>query len=443
VTEDQVISAGLAIDQGKIVGVAKDVNLPKGEETIDCRGNFVMPGVIDPHVHFGAWFPFQEDCCTESQAAAIGGTTTVLHHLIDTGSYLDLFKEHRKIVEEKSLIDISFHFAIMTETHLKQLKKYCKLGVTSFKFFMAYRGEEGKQIGIIAADDGLLYEGFQKIKQLDHAIPLIHAENVEIAYRLKAKLRKEKRKDLAAWSEARPNFCEEENIIRAAFLAKIAHSSLYVVHVSAAESVNAIHRLKGSMNIFAETTPHYLTLTNKQDLRELGKVAPPLRGPTSREKLWWGIQKGVIDTIGTDHVPVTQEKKKGDIWTAPPGLPGIGLILPIMISRGVKTNRISLEKVVEVCSYNTAKIFGLYPKKGTLRVGADADLVVVDLNKKMKFTSDILPSVADFSAYEGMMLQGWPTLTMLRGNIVAENGDIVNNPGLGEYIARGTGRELW
>ena len=419
------------------MAIAKDASLPRGDNTIDCKENFVLPGLLDPHVHFGAWFPFKEDCKTETEAAALGGITTVMHHLINRDSYFQIFEKYRKMADENSIIDICFHFAIMSNEHLKEIEDYVRLGTTSFKFFMAYRGEEGEQIGISAADDGLLFEGFQRIGQLGPpSIPMVHAENVEIAYRLKAKLMTQGRKDLAAWSEARPNFCEDENIIRAAYLAKTAKSPLYIVHVSSGESVESVYKLKPSMALYAEATPHHLTLTKGSDLGTLGKVGPPLRDSRSVAKLWWGIVNGTIDCIGSDHVPVTKEKKSGDIWAAPPGLPSIGLILPIMITEGVRKNRISLEKVVRLCSYNTAKIFGLFPKKGNLKVGSDADLLIVDLKKTVKFKPDILPSVADFSPYEGMDLVGWPQLTMVRGNIIVKDGQVIGHPGIGDYIAR-------
>ncbi|MFW9802400.1 MAG: dihydroorotase family protein [Candidatus Thorarchaeota archaeon] len=437
VSSNEVVSAGLGIDDGKVVVVASDSKLPEADRVIDCKGNFVLPGAIDPHVHFGSYFPFNQDCRTETEAAALGGITSVMHHLIDKGSYSKIFDDHKRMAEENSLIDFAFHFAVMSETHLAELDDYVRDGTTSFKFFMAYRGEEGEQIGITAADDGLLYEGFRKIGKIGYpGLPLIHAENVEIAYRLKAKLIEDGRRDLAAWSEARPNFCEEENVVRAASIARFVGSPLYVVHVSTGESVEAIHRLKRSMPIFAEATPHHLTLTNDMDLGVLGKVAPPLRGKKSIETLWWGVGNGTIDCIGSDHAPITRENKGEDIWNAPPGFPGMGLILPIMITEGVKKGRINLEKVVEVCSYNTAKVFGLYPRKGDLKVGFDADLAVIDLDKSIRFKPEILPSVGDFSTYEGMDLFGWPTFTMVRGNIIVEDGELVGKSGIGQYIHR-------
>lgn len=443
VLHDEILSAGLAINEGRIVAIAKDASLPRGDNTIDCKENFVLPGLIDPHVHFGAWFPFKEDCKTETKAAALGGITTVLHHLTNQGSYFQIFENYKKMADENSVIDICFHFAIMSNEHLKEIEDYVRLGTSSFKFFMAYRGEEGKQIGISAADDGLLFEGFQKIGELGPpAVPMVHAENVEIAYRLKARLVNQGRKDLAAWSEARPTFCEDENILRAAYIARTAKSPLYVVHVSSEEGVESISKLKPFMHLYAEATPHHLTLTKETDLGTLGKVGPPLRDSRSVAKLWWGIESGVIDCIGSDHVPVTKEKKGGDIWAAPPGLPSIGLMLPIMITEGVRKNRISLEKVVKLCSYNTAKIFGLHPSKGSLRVGSDADLLIVDLAKRVKFKPDILPSVADFSPYEGMDLTGWPQLTMVRGNIIVEDGQVVGEPGIGDYIERQETRKV-
>jgi dihydroorotase-like cyclic amidohydrolase len=222
VSSHDIVSAGIGIDDGKIVVIAKDTKLPQADNTIDCKGKFVLPGAIEPHVHFGSYFPFSQDCKTETEAAAMGGITSVMHHLIYKGSYSKVFADHKRMAEENSLIDFSFHFAVMSEEHLAELDDYVREGITSFKFFMAYRGEEGEQIGITAADDGMLFEGFQRIGKIGYpGLPLIHAENVEIAYRLKSKLISQGREDLAAWSEARPNFCEEENVVRAASIARL------------------------------------------------------------------------------------------------------------------------------------------------------------------------------------------------------------------------------
>jgi dihydropyrimidinase len=186
--------------------------------------------------------------------------------------------------------------------------------------------------------------------------------------------------------------------------------------------------------IFVETCPQYLTLTKDSPLGSLGKVNPPLRSSEDTEALWRGISEGLVDTIGTDHCPNPRETKTGDIWNARPGFPGSATMLPVLLSEGVNKKRVSLERVAEVTSFNTAKIFNLFPRKGTIQVGSDADLCIVDLNLSKIVEAKMLQSQSDFSLYEGWDLKGWPTLTMVRGKIVMKDGGIVGPKGHGRYI---------
>jgi D-hydantoinase len=439
VRSDNVLSAGIAIDNGKIVAVAGDTHLPKADKTINAKGNYVLPGLIDPHVHLGLLVPFDKDFKTETQSAAGGGVTTIIHLLIEKGSYKETFEKNKKIGEKNSTVDFAYHAWIMSDQHLKEIPDCVNLGVSSFKFFMAYKGAEGEQLGIASQDDGVLYFGFRKIAEIGFpALPMIHAENSEIIHRFKLDLMEKGRTDLAAWTDARPNFCEEEPMRRAIFLAKMARSPLYIVHMTIAEGVDLVAKAKAEgQRVIAETCPHYLTLTKyDKKIGVLGKVNPPLRDKASIERLWWGIQKGIVDCIGSDHVTEMSEikKGKGDIWSAFPGFPGMETILPVMLSEGVNKRRITINKLVEVCSTNTAKIFGLWPRKGTIDIGSDADLVIVNLKKTVTVKPEILHSASDFTLYDGWKLKGWPTLTMVEGNIVMEDGEITGKPGTGKYI---------
>ena len=231
---------------------------------------------------------------------------------------------------------------------------------------------------------------------------------------------------------------------RCLFLAKVSKCPLYIVHITIKEGADIINKAKAEgINVIAETCPQYLTHNSEEPVPVIKEnptfavVNPPLRGKEDNERLWQAIKDGVIDCIGSDQAVATKKLKGNDMWKAPMGLGNITqMILPVMLSEGVNKNRISLEKVVEVCCQNPAKVFGLYPRKGTISANSDADLVIVDLNKKVKFTPQMSPSLCDWSIYDGWEFKGWPVCTILRGKVIAEEGKIVVQPGNGRYLFR-------
>jgi dihydropyrimidinase len=266
---------------------------------------------------------------------------------------------------------------------------------------------------------------------------MCHCENIEIIYKFKDLLRKQGRSDISAWSEARPAWCEAESIRSVLFIASSIDSPIYIPHVSSEAGLNAVKDFKGEYrNIYAETCPHYITLTNDYRRGPLGKVNPPLLKKEDIDALWMGIATGLIDTVGSDHCFRTKDQKK-ELWTAKPGFSGTALVLPIMLSEGVNRGRIGLEHLVRVCCLNPAKIFGMYPQKGSLVVGSDADVTIVDLNKKVRITDRTENyELSDFSLWEGWELKGWPVATVVRGNLVMRDGEIVGKPGVGKYVPR-------
>ncbi|MDQ3848527.1 MAG: amidohydrolase family protein, partial [Thermoproteota archaeon] len=217
-------------------------------------------------------------------------------------------------------------------------------------------------------------------------------------------------------------------------------ANLYFMHVGSTAALDAIlwEREKGQSNYYIETCPHYLTHTT--DFGDLiGKVTPPIRSKSDLQSMWSALRNGIVDTIGTDHVANRLEMKigKGDIWSALSGFPGIATMLPVLLSKGVNENRIGIDRVAEVTSYNAARIFGMYPKKGTIQPGSDADLVIVDLDLEKTVTPDLLQSYSDYTIYDGWRLRGWPLMTIVRGNPVMENGIVANSAlGHGEFIPR-------
>ncbi|MBI2918535.1 MAG: amidohydrolase family protein, partial [Chloroflexi bacterium] len=276
------------------------------------------------------------------------------------------------------------------------------------------------------------------------ALAMMHCENGGICELLTDEVMKTGRTDHRAYNDARPRFAEVEFMSRALYLAQAASCPLYVVHITVGEGPELLAWAKArGVKVMGETCPQYLTHSSEdavpllQDNPVLTKVNPPLRDKWSNEKLWEGIKLGLIESIGADHSPRKVAEKEGTVWQSRPGLGNTTeMILPVMLSEGYHKRGIPLTKVVELCSYNPARFFGVYPRKGSLAPGSDADLVVVDLDKDVKVSAANLHSRCDYNIYDGWECRGWPVMTLLRGQIVTENGVITGKPGIGQYIAR-------
>lgn len=445
VSPEGITAAGIACNSGKIVAISNDANLPESRKIINAEGNYVLPGIIDTHVHIGCYHSFEEDI-KDTIGAVFGGITTVGNYLgsgeeSQKDSYDLSFDRWRETWEKHSLVDAFFHAMIISDVNMKEIKlKARRYGIASSKFLMAYKGAEAEQIGAAPTDDGLLWYGFKEIASLGNpALAMVHCENMDIINRIRPEVEVTGRQDLAAWEESRPGFCETLDIERAISISQVTGVPLYIVHVSNGASVDLIAGFKSrGANVLAETCPQYLVLDKYTPLGPLGKVNPPLRDEASSKRLWQGLREGTIDCMGTDHCSPTYDQKR-DLWGAVPGMPGMETFLPIMLSEGVNKGRITLEKLVEILCKNNAKVFGVYPKKGVIQVGSDADLVIVDLNKKAKLTFNKDHGCYDFIPYEGLEVKGCPVLTMLRGTVLVENGKLVDKPGLGKYIPRFVG----
>lgn len=468
VRHDRCIEGSIAIDKGKIVMMTgtrtynecsapgsslmkpeksdkshsdsgiSEIGMPEGKREIDAGGRFVIPGLIDPHMHF-EWPDWDFVTGTESatKAAAAGGYTTVINHLSGSGSLRELFESRKKIVEQRGYIDTSFHMAVFTEEQIDEISVMAELGVTSFKFFLPYRGSEVVP-PLMGIDDGIVYTGFEKIARVGYpGIALVHAENIEIFFKLKSRVLREGKGDRVNWADVRPTICELESIKRIACFSEATGCPVYIVHVSSQEGVEAIREAQvRGIRITGETCPQYLTLTADGVDRILGKVNPPIRREkVHSEMLWKALNTGTLRCIGSDHAPCAR-KHKQEFWGAVVGVGGIQTVLPVLLSEGVNRGRITINKLVEITSYNTSHIFGLWPEKGALEVGSWADLVILDMGKKEVVKAKNLHHLSDFSLYEGWELTGWPVLTMVRGNIVMEDGEVVGKQGTGKFVPR-------
>jgi dihydropyrimidinase len=409
--------------------------------TIDAGGKVVLPGVIDPHTHFGLAAGLA-DWETESRSAAAGGVTTVLNFLMSGEPYDAEYRATREAADRSSHVDYGLHLCPSTPTHLAEMPRYmAEYGITSYKYFTSFRGTEGHYLGIQGTDDSFLYRYLRLVAQHDGAMACIHTENIEVVWHLRQELQAAGRDDLAAWDESRPDWVEADCVHRGILFARQAGAPLYIVHMSAAlclDEVRSARRRWPGVRVYVETCPHFLTHTSESPLvpHTLGKINPPLRHAADVEALWAGLADGTVDTVGSDHAARRKAKKTGTIWSSAAGFPGTGAILPVLLSEGYHRRGLPLERIVELTSSNPARLFGLAPRKGSLAVGADADLVIVDLDAERVCDGDTFQSHADYSLYDGWTLKGWPVLTMLRGRVIMENGRVVTPPGSGRYLSR-------
>jgi len=446
VRSECTLTGGVAVEDGVIVAIGKDHNLPQAEKVIDAKGKYLIPGLLDPHVHWGVKKDFDHEVRTETRACAHGGVTTVMNLLghaktYTEASYFDTYDKWKNLTEQESVVDTVFSIHPHKSVHMKEIPRYTKeLGVSCYKFFYGYKGEQAKVIGVGSVDDGKLYEGFKAIGDLDGmAIAQAHCEDVEVFYWFEEKYMAEGRDGLETWTEARPGWLEGIDAAHLFYIARITNAPFYVVHVSSKETVDAIQAAKKSGQIaIGESCPHYLETTCRDNFGNFGKVNPALKYKEDNERIWRGIQEGTIDFLGTDNVPCWRQHKQGNIWKAHPGIPdGSETMLPIMITRGVLKKRITMEKLVDICSTKTAKTIGVYPRKGTIDVGSDADLVIVDMDKEIEVSNDTLMTDTDFTIFEGWNLKGWPSMTMVGGKVVLENDQIVVDKGIGKIVKAG------
>lgn len=434
VTADNTVYGDIAVKDGRIAAIGDICG--DAEKVFDADGKAVIPGLVDSHCHIG-WpdWDWGEECVSTTKAAAAGGVTTVM--LMD-GTEQSMFKQLKERCAEfndNAYIDGSFHEFIYTDEHVDEIVPMAtEGGITSFKFFIPYRGAEAvpPAVGI---DDGIIYTGFEQIGRLTKpAIALFHPENIEIFYRLKSRILAAGGKKNLTWNDTRPNVSEVETIRRCVAFAKYTKTRLYICHMTIKEAEEEILRARAEgVEIYGETCPQYMCLNCDEADPILSKVNPPVRTKEDNEGLWKAVADGVISTVGSDHAACATKHKK-EFWSAVVGFAGVQLILPVMYTDGVLGGRISLNQMVACTSTNAAKIFGIYPQKGTIEVGSDADLVILDEKKESVCHADELFHMSDFTPFEGKKLKGFADKTFCRGELVWDGKEIVGKKGFGHIM---------
>jgi dihydropyrimidinase len=445
VNADRAFRADVLCQDGRIVAVAEGLSAPEGATVVDAGGQYVMPGGIDPHTHMQ--LPFMgtvtmDDFFTGTAAGLAGGTTSIIDFVIPDPqeNILDAYKKWRGWAE-KSASDYSFHVAITwwSEQVRKDMGTLVKdEGVNSFKHFMAYKNA-------IMCDDETLVNSFKRALELG-AMPTVHAENGELVYLLQKTVSEMGIKGPEGHPLSRPPMVEAEAANRAIAIADVLNVPIYVVHVSCVESAEAIARARArGQRVYGEVLAGHLVLDDSvyrhPDFATAAAhvMSPPFRPKGNSEFLWRGLQSGNLHTTATDHCTFCAAQKaagKDDFSKIPNGCGGVEERLAVIWDEGVNTGRLTPSEFVAVTSANTAKLFNIYPQKGSVSVGADADLVVWDPAGTKTLSVKTQHSKGDFNIFEGRTVRGIPSHTVSQGELVYVQGDLRAVQGKGRYIKR-------
>ncbi len=439
VTAEATMTADLAISGGKVVAIGTGL---AGRETIDATGMLVLPGAVDEHVHLQmpvGEFASSDDFHTGTVAAACGGTTTVVDFVEPAPgqSLVKALASRRAEADGKVAVDYGLHMTLSRadDETLSQLPASIKAGAASFKLYMAYEG--------LRLDDGGLLRTLTALHE-HGGRALVHAENHHAITFLTAQALAQGRTGPENHPLTRPDYMEAEAIHRLLALARVTGTPLVLAHLSCAVGLDAIRAARAQgQRVWVETCPQYLLLDEAEYQRpsfEAAKfvMAPPPRTVTDRAALWAGLSAGEIDTVATDHCPFFYETQKvrgrDDFSRIPGGAPGIETRLPLLYSHGVRTGRLTLQRWVEVCCTEPARRFGLAPRKGTLALSADADVVVFDPERSVTLSFETLHQNVDYCPYEGWDVQGYPVTVLSRGEVIVRDGNFVAKAGRGRFL---------
>jgi dihydropyrimidinase len=429
------LKADVGIADGKIAVISEDLS-QSAADAYDAIGRTVLPGIFDPHIHIGNERSFESEAETETRAAILGGVTTVgifLRSLED--SYFQHLPAFSNAMNDRSYVDSVFHPQIFTEKQIEEIRSYAEqFGIRSFKFYMS--GIPGI---VKSVSDDVLLHGFRTVASLGQdAVACVHCETGALIDRARSELKLRKPEgSLADWEDAHPAVAEALAIQTALYLANIAGAHLYVVHLSSRHGLEVVRSARrAGMRFTVETTTPYLGIDSSDPNGFLAKMVPPVRTPEHQAALWDGLREGSINTVGTDNTSraLATKKPEAGLHGSRPGLPALGTHLPALLHYG-RIHGVPLEILIERATRSPARVYGIYPQKGTIAVGSDADLVIVDLEQERVVRAQDLQGMSDFSPFEGKRLRGWPVATIKGGKIVARDGKITAKPS-GRYLAR-------
>jgi len=417
----------IAVKNGKIIAIDKQGSFTEAKEVIDIKGKYILPGLIDVHVHFrDPGLTYKEDFTTGSTAAAMGGITTVcdMPNCVPSTCTLEAYQQKLEIIKSKSYVDYGIIAAIVGNS-IQEIPKLAEAGINVFKIFM-----DVTLRGVLTLDGGEMLEAFRLVAETGRRVG-VHAENNSIVDFFTAKLKEEGRTDALAHLEAHASVAEAEAIKRAILFAKETCCKLHIHHMSSKDGVELVRESKAKgVDVSTETAPHYLLL-NSENYKKLGsilKINPPVRSAENGEALWEGLKDGTVEVIATDHSPHTEEEKiKDNIWEALSGFPGVETSVSLMLTQ-VNEGRISLNQYVKLVSENPARLFNMYPQKGSFNIGTDADFTIVDMEKESVIDKDKLHSKTKITPFDGYKVKGVPVFTIVRGNVVMRDGKIIGEP---------------
>jgi len=447
VTATDTYAGDVAISGGKVAAIGENLPVENAAHIIDAAGKYVLPGGIDVHTHLD--MPFggttsSDDFETGTRAAAFGGTTTLIDFAIQyKGQTLrTAFDTWMQKASGKAVCDYAFHCIIteLADAQLEEMNALVREGVTSFKLFMAYPG-------VFMLDDGSIFKALQRTAK-NGGLVCMHAENGNAIDVIVQQALAEGKKAPKYHALTRPTTAEAEATARAIALAEMAGAPVYIVHLSCNDALEKVREARDrGLPVYAETCPQYLYLSidnfDVPDFEGAKYVfTPPLREKWHQEKLWNGLKRDHLQVVSTDHCPFCFKEQKelgrGDFTKIPNGGPGVEHRMSLIYSGGVAAGRFSVNRFVELVSTTPAKLFGLYPRKGTIAVGSDADMVIFDPNRKHTISAKTHHMRVDYSMFEGIQVTGMPSTVLSRGRVVVDNEKFLGRAGAGEFVKRST-----
>ena len=455
------VRGDVGVRDGKIAAIADELGPGDAEEAIDATGKAVFPGGVDSHYHLGIYRDITADTESETTSSLVGGVTSVIsyfrtgsHYLNKSGPYRDIFPEVLAAVDGHAKVDYGFHLAPMTAEHVREIPWLVdEHGVTSFKYYMFYKGlnlsadsRDARSYTMAEEYDlGHLFEIMEAVAAVDARHPgrvsvSLHCEQAEL---LRVFIERAKAdpnvSGLAEYAAGRPPLTERLSIEEAGVLADATRVRVNLLHLSSAVALQTavdVSQRYPHLDANLETTVHHLALSHDMLEGLGGKVNPPIRTRDDNEALWEGLRLGHVGTVASDHACCMEESKGDDLWPALPGFGGTALLYPVLISEGFHKRGIPLDRIAQVVSAQPARTFNLYGGKGTIAVGADADLAIVDVNLEQTVTPELCRSAQDHTPFNGIAVKGWPVATLVRGVPMFRDGEIAKDfPG--KYLSRG------